>query len=231
MFEQMNNNKVHLLGKVLSEPKLSHKVFDENFYEVDLKVPRLSESVDILPVLLSEKFVEELNLKIDDTLCVDGQFRSYNKQVDGKSKLVLTVFARDAILSNGENNNPNIIELVGFVCKEPTFRTTPFKREICDILVAVNRAYNKSDYLPCIAWGRNARYAKNLKVGEKISLLGRIQSRDYEKKLENGEVVKKTAYEISIIKINKFDDDNKIDEMLPLVMSGQPKDTSNSVAI
>lgn len=230
MYEQMNNNKAYLCGKIITQPKLSHKVFDENFYEFDLEVPRLSNSVDILPVLLSEKLVEQGGLKLGTILGVSGQFRSYNKQENGKSKLVLTMFAREVSMLKTFAENPNLIELVGYVCKQPIFRTTPFKREICDILVAVNRAYNKSDYLPCIAWGRNARYAKNLAVGEKISLLGRIQSRDYEKKLDSGETIKKTAYEISIIKISKLGTE-KFDDTLPLIASTQNKDTSNSVAI
>lgn len=230
MYEQMNNNKAYLCGKIITQPKLSHKVFDENFYEFDLEVPRLSNSVDILPVLLSEKLVEQGGLKLGTILGVSGQFRSYNKQENGKSKLVLTMFAREVSMLKTFAENPNLIELVGYVCKQPIFRTTPFKREICDILVAVNRAYNKSDYLPCIAWGRNARYAKNLAVGEKISLLGRIQSRDYEKKLDSGETIKKTAYEISIIKISKLGTE-KFDDTLPLIASAQNKDTSNSVAI
>lgn len=228
MFEQMNNNKVHLSGKVISEPKLSHQVYDENFYEADLEVSRLSNSVDIIPVLLSEKFIEEYDIKQNSLLTINGQFRSYNKQIDGKSKLVLTVFAREILQNNSGEENPNTIELVGYICKTPVFRTTPFKREICDVLVAVNRAYNKSDYLPCIAWGRNARYANSLSIGEKINIFGRIQSRDYEKKLDNGEILKKTAYEISIIKISKAQD--KIDDSL--FMANQASgDTTNSISI
>lgn len=205
MFEQMNNNKVHLEGKILSLPRLSHQVFDENFYEIDLEVPRLSQSVDIIPITISEKLLNENNFNVGKIVAINGQFRSYNKQIDGKSKLVLTVFVRE-LTEPKYDNNTNTIELIGFICKEPIYRTTPFKREICDVLVAVNRAYNKSDYLPCIAWGRNARFAKNLEVGEKISLLGRIQSREYEKKLENGQSQTKVAYEISIIKLSKFAD-------------------------
>lgn len=224
MFEQMNNNKVHLEGKILSLPRLSHQVFDENFYEIDLEVPRLSQSVDIIPVTISEKLLNENNFNVGKIIAVNGQFRSYNKQMDGKSKLVLTVFVRE-LVEPKHDNNTNTIELVGFICKEPIYRTTPFKREICDVLVAVNRAYNKSDYLPCIAWGRNARFAKNLEVGEKISLLGRIQSREYEKKMENGESQTKVAYEISIIKLNKFADTEKLCETTFVAM--QNTDTTN----
>jgi len=134
-------------------------------------------------------------------ICISGQFRSYNKLIDGKSRLMLTVFVRD-LEEVEESKNPNSIELIGYICKEPIYRITPFKREICDILLAVNRAYNKSDYIPCIAWGRNARYVKNLDIGDKIVLNGRIQSRTYQKLLESGEYESKVAYEISINRIS-----------------------------
>lgn len=198
-YEQMNNNRVYLRGKIIGELAFSHEVFDEKFYEFNLVVPRLSESFDTIPVTISEKLVDK-RIKNGNEITIEGQFRSYNKQVEGKSKLVLTVFVRD-IVENDETCNPNTIELNGYVCKEPVFRTTPFKREICDILVAVNRAYNKSDYIPCIAWGRNARYVRDIKVGEAVSLVGRIQSREYQKRLSDDEVLTKTAYEISITKI------------------------------
>lgn len=232
MFEQMNNNKVHLVGKVVSLPKLSHEVYEENFYELDLEVSRLSQSVDIIPIIIPEKILGEYNFEIGSILALNGQFRSYNKQIDGKSKLVLTVFVREIISQTEKEENPNTIELTGFICKSPIFRTTPFKREICDILLAVNRAYNKSDYLPCIAWGRNARFAKNLSVGEKVSIFGRIQSRNYEKHYEDGRVEKKTAYEISVIKINKEDTlKESYEQIIPMVYAQSNKDTTNSVSI
>ena len=205
-YEQMNNNRVYLRGKIVSEPTFSHEVFDEKFFEFNLEVPRLSESNDTIPVTISEKLIDK-RIKTGNIVTIDGQFRSYNKQADGKSKLVLTVFVRD-VIENDENINPNIIELNGFVCKEPVFRTTPFKREICDILVAVNRAYNKSDYIPCIAWGRNARFVRDIKVGEAVSLVGRIQSREYQKRVSDDEVLTKVAYEISITKIVQNDNAN-----------------------
>ena len=228
----MNNNKVHLVGKVVSLPKLSHEVYEENFYELDLEVSRLSQSVDIIPIIIPEKILGEYNFEIGSILALNGQFRSYNKQIDGKSKLVLTVFVREIISQTEKEENPNTIELTGFICKSPIFRTTPFKREICDILLAVNRAYNKSDYLPCIAWGRNARFAKNLSVGEKVSIFGRIQSRNYEKHYEDGRVEKKTAYEISVIKINKEDTlKESYEQIIPMVYAQSNKDTTNSVSI
>ena len=198
-YEQMNNNKVYLRGKIVSEPVFSHEVFDEKFFEFDLLVPRLSDSFDKIPVTISERLIDN-RIVLSNEITISGQFRSYNKQMDGKSKLVLTVFVRE-IVENDESQNPNIIELNGFICKEPIFRTTPFKREICDVLLAVNRAYNKSDYIPCIAWGRNARFVKDLKVGEPLNIAGRIQSRVYQKKLSDDLVETKNAYEISISKL------------------------------
>ena len=195
----MNNNKVILRGEITSAPVFSHEVFDEKFFEFMLKVPRLSESFDEIPVTISERLIDK-KIAIGNTITISGQFRSYNKQTEEKSKLVLTVFVRE-IVENDDSINPNTIELNGFICKEPIFRTTPFKREICDVLLAVNRAYNKSDYIPCIAWGRNARFVKDMKVGEPLSLLGRIQSRTYQKKMSDDQIQTKNAYEISIIKL------------------------------
>ncbi len=199
-YELMNNNKVFLSGKVESEPVFSHETFGEGFYELILSVQRLSENSDLIPITVSEKLLAKDIFKIGNIIAVKGQFRSYNKIVDGKSKLMLTVFVRE-IIDVDESMNPNIIEIEGFICKPPVYRTTPFKREICDVLVAVNRAYNKSDYLPCIAWGRNARFIKDAEVGAKVSIVGRIQSRDYQKKISEDEVETKTAYEISVNKI------------------------------
>ena len=199
-YELMNNNKVFLCGKVESEPIFSHETFGEGFYEITLSVPRLSEYMDYIPITVSEKLLAKDQFKIGNQIAIKGQFRSYNKIVDGKSKLMLTVFVRELIEVDG-SMNPNIIEIEGFICKPPIYRTTPFKREICDVLVAVNRAYNKSDYLPCIAWGRNARYIKDTEVGTKISIVGRIQSREYQKKISEEEFETKTAYEISVNKI------------------------------
>ena len=198
-YEQRNNNKVLLTGTIVSEPEFSHEVFGEGFYEMNLSVPRLSEQVDILPITISERLIEDNLIKIDKKISVSGQFRSYNKIEGDKSKLMLTVFVREVY--DEELNPTNVIELNGYICKQPIYRTTPFKREICDILVAVNRAYNKSDYIPCIAWGRNARFVKNSAVGERVKLSGRIQSREYQKQMPDGSVVSKTAYEVSVNKI------------------------------
>jgi len=198
-YEQMNNNKVYLYGEIISSPEFSHEIYGEGFYDMKLKVYRLSNQVDIIPITISERLIKSENIEIGKKIAIKGQFRSYNKQENGKSKLILTVFVRE-IVSNENLITSNMIELGGFICKEPIYRTTPFKREICDILLAVNRAYNKSDYLPCIAWGRNARFVKSIEVGKKIYVQGRIQSREYQKKHDD-EIENKTAYEISICKI------------------------------
>lgn len=205
-YELLLNNNVELWGKVASEIKYSHTVIDEKFYEFTLEVPRLSESSDLIPVTISEKLFTNDDLKLNTIIALAGQFRSYNKLIEDKSKLMLTVFVRE-LTKLDTTKNPNIITLKGFLCKEPVFRTTPFKREISDILLAVNRAYNKSDYIPCIAWGRNARFVKNLPVGTKLEIEGRIQSREYQKKISDEEVLNKTAYEISISKINVLQDE------------------------
>lgn len=200
----MKNNKVFISGEVCSEPKFSHEVYNEGFYEFDLKITRLSDSFDIIPVTISERLLNGNKIKVGDKISGNGQFRSYNKLEDGKSKLMLTVFLRE-LLPYTESDNPNMIEITGYVCKEPVFRTTPFRREISDVLLAVNRSYNKSDYLPCIAWGRNARFVKNFSVGDKVIVSGRIQSRDYQKKI-NDQMITKTAYEVSLNKIEKIVD-------------------------
>lgn len=200
-YELLENNKVTLCGTVASIPEYSHEVYGEEFFTLYLAVERLSDNQDIIPITVSDRILKENNFELGTKVCVKGQFRSYNKIENEKSKLMLTVFVReveDALNVDATNE----ITLSGYVCKSPIYRTTPFKREICDILVAVNRAYNKSDYLPCIAWGRNARFAKNLSVGDGVTIVGRIQSRDYQKKLEDQQVVTKTAYEISISQVS-----------------------------
>lgn len=203
------NNKVYLCGTVASEATFSHEVFGEGFYEFFLEVKRLSGQSDVLPVTISERLMAE-GLRIGDSLCALGQFRSYNKIENGKSRLMLTVFVRE-VLAVQPSKNPNSIVLSGYICKPPVYRTTPFNREIADLLIAVNRSYNKSDYIPAIAWGRNARFVKNLSVGDKVALSGRIQSREYQKKQPDESFVTMTAYEVSISKLAAFDDDSDFD--------------------
>ena len=204
------NNKVYLKGEIVTEAKFSHEIYGEGFYEMEVLVKRLSGQADLLPITVSERLIESADLKVGKTLCALGQFRSYNKQVDGKSKLMLTVFIRE-ILEEECGKNPNNIVLSGYICKPPVYRTTPFNREIADVLIAVNRAYNKSDYIPCIAWGRNARFVKNLSVGEKVALSGRIQSREYQKKFSETDVKMLTAYEVSVSKLAAFDNAENFD--------------------
>ena len=206
----LQNNKVYLKGEIITEARFSHEIYGEGFYEMDVLVKRLSGQADILPVTISERLIESANLKIGSTLMALGQFRSYNKQVDGKSKLMLTVFVRE-VLEEEYGKNPNNIVLSGYICKPPVYRTTPFNREIADLLIAVNRAYNKSDYIPCIAWGRNARFVKNLSVGERVALSGRIQSREYQKKLSETEIKTLIAYEVSVSKLAAFENAETFD--------------------
>lgn len=225
MSETQTNNMVYLMGRVTTNPQFTHEVMGEGFYEVMLAVKRMSEQEDVIPVTLSERLMIDTEVKRGDILCVEGQFRSYNKIENGRSRLMLTVFARE-IMDFDDERNPNIIELTGYVCKPTVYRKTPFKREICDILIAVNRAYGKSDYIPSIAWGRNARFAENFEVGDKITVTGRIQSREYQKNID-GEIYIKTAYEVSISKIviegegrtfesnSKFDGECAADEFTP----------------
>lgn len=197
----LDSNKVFLSGKVLTVPQYSHSIYGEGFYETHIEVKRLSEQKDILPVTISERLIQDKKIQVGSVISVEGQFRSYNKIVEGKSKLMLTVFVRD-IIENDISQNPNNIELKGYICKAPVYRMTPFKREICDLLLAVNRAYNKSDYIPCIAWGRNARFVQSIKIGEKLIVNGRIQSREYQKRISDEQFDTRIAYEVSISKIS-----------------------------
>jgi len=210
MNTQSENNKVFISGEIISDAEFSHEVYGEGFYEMSVLVKRLSGQGDILPVTVSERLIEKKDLKIGVTINALGQFRSYNKLVDGKSKLMLTVFVRE-LLDAAPVKNPNSIVLSGYICKVPVYRTTPFNREIADILIAVNRSYNKSDYIPCIAWGRNARFAKNLAVGDRIAISGRIQSREYQKRFSDEDVRVMTAYEVSISKLSAFENAENFD--------------------
>lgn len=206
------NNSVTLSGVVTSEPIFSHEIYGEKFYEVTLAVKRLSGMEDFLPVSISEHLISNSFCQ-GQSVTVSGQFRSYNKTVGDKSKLMLTVFARE-VLPYDETINPNTLELSGYICKPPIYRTTPFNREICDVLLAVNRQYNKSDYIPCIVWGRNARFAGSLGVGEHVSVLGRVQSRNYQKKLDDDVVVTRTAYEVSVSKITLLTDTSPVGQVV-----------------
>ncbi len=204
------NNKVYVMGEIVTDAVFSHEVYGEGFYEFMIRVMRLSGQADILPITLSERLVKSGEIARGKTICAIGQFRSYNKLENGKSRLMLTVFIRE-ILDEDFTKNPNSILISGYICKPPVYRTTPFHREIADVLVAVNRAYNKSDYIPCIAWGRNARFVRELKVGDRVAISGRIQSREYQKKLSETELKTMTAYEVSVSKLATFDQGEEFD--------------------
>ncbi|MGB9780664.1 single-stranded DNA-binding protein [Caldanaerobacter sp.] len=200
----LENNTVTLVGKVFTPLEFSHELYGEKFFNFILEVPRLSETKDYLPITISNRLFEGMDLEVGMRVRIEGQLRSYNRKSpeEGKNKLILTVFARDISFVPEEEvvKNPNEIFLDGFICKKPVYRTTPLGREITDLLIAVNRPYNKSDYIPVIAWGRNARFSEKLEVGDRIRLWGRVQSREYQKKLGD-EVVTKIAYEVSITRM------------------------------
>lgn len=208
-----DTNKVIVVGKVVSEKEFSHEMYGEGFYNFELGVPRLSDYIDILPVTISERLLVNIDLVKGKYVLIEGQLRSYNRYINNSNRLVLTVFARDIYEPKDEEidellKKPNEIFIDGYICKPPVYRTTPFGREITDLLIAVNRPYNKSDYIPCISWGRNARFCEKLLVGDHVRLWGRIQSRDYQKRLSNGEVITRTAYEVSISKLEYIENDN-----------------------
>ena len=205
----LENNYLTLVGKVTGEKRFSHEIYGERFFTFNLSIPRLSGNADMIPVTTSERLINDEMLTEGNKLLIKGQFRSYNSYENEKNKLVLTVFAKDVEKveedeATDENEivkkevTTNEVVLVGYVCKKPIYRQTPFGREIADLLLAVNRAYNKSDYIPTIAWGRNARFCQNLEVGTQVKIVGRVQSRMYEKKYEDGTVEQKVAYEVSI---------------------------------
>ena len=203
----LKNNQAVVAGEIISDFEFSHEVFGEGFYFVKLRVNRLSHSSDTIPLLVSERLIDVTHSHIGQYLEAHGQFRSYNKHENNKNHLVLSLFVRELeFIDSMENRKPNMIFLDGYICKEPVYRTTPLGREIADVLLAVNRAYGKSDYIPCICWGRNARYAGNLSVGSRIQLWGRIQSREYQKRVGENNVVSRVAYEISVNKMEYIDD-------------------------
>mgnify|MGYP003371491170 CR=1 FL=1 len=221
----LENNYLTLVGKVTGEKSFSHEIYGEKFYVFNLEIPRLSGNADIIPITVSERIITDEMLMQGNQLLVKGQFRSYNSYDNEKNRLILTVFAKDVVqveeIQNDEENEmakkdtvTNEVILVGYICKKPIYRQTPFGREIADILLAVNRAYNKSDYIPTIAWGRNARFCQNLEVGTKVRLVGRVQSRMYEKKHDDGSVENRVAYEVSIGSleiVDEEDSENKIE--------------------
>ena len=195
------------MGKIASQFTFSHQVFGEGFYMVDVLVKRLSDSEDRIPVMISERLLDVTQDCEGEYIHVTGQFRSYNRHEEKKNRLVLSVFAREVefVEDDDESMKTNSIFLDGYICKPPVYRKTPLGREIADLLVAVNRPYGKSDYIPCICWGRNARYASAFQVGGHVLIWGRIQSREYVKRISEEETEKRTAYEISVSKLEYVD--------------------------
>ena len=221
----LENNYLTLVGRVTGEKKFSHEIYGERFFIFNLSIARLSGNADIIPITVSERLITDEMLQEGKKILVKGQFRSYNSYENERNKLILTVFAKDVIEVEENEEDSDIVKkesitnevvLIGFICKKPIYRQTPFGREIADVLLAVNRAYNKSDYIPCIAWGRNARFCENMPVGTEVRVMGRVQSRQYEKKYEDGTSETKVAYEVSIssLEIVKQDDDENKNDMV-----------------
>lgn len=201
------SNVIAISGTIVSEPVFSHTVFGESFYLFSLEVKRMSDTHDIIPLMISERLTDISELRCGVTVKANGQFRSFNKHEESKNRLVLSVFVRDIeiIEDSDDSNNENDIFLDGFVCKAPIYRKTPLGREIADVLLAVNRPYGKSDYIPCICWGRNARFAERLEVGQRVNIKGRLQSRSYNKKIDEDNIVTRIAYEVSVSKIESIE--------------------------
>ena len=199
----IENNKVCVIGEIAGTFEFSHEVFGEGFYLTELSVRRLSDQVDVIPLLISERLIDVSGDYRGQTIQVNGQFRSYNRHEGTKNSLILSVFVREVevIEEFTDYTKTNQIFLDGFVCKAPVYRKTPLGREIADLLVAVNRPYGKSDYIPCIAWGRNARYATGFEVGGRIRIWGRVQSREYTKRIGEEESERRVAYEVSVSKL------------------------------
>lgn len=210
---ETENNVLKLCGVIESAPVLDHEVFGEQFYRMELKVPRLSGTYDLLPVTVSERLIEG-EVVPGMQIGISGQLRSYNKVIGGSGRLLLTAFAQQ-LETPDETQNPNTVQLVGAICKPPSFRTTPFGREIADLMLAVNRSFGKSDYIPCIAWGRTARYAATLQVGDKLRIQGRFQSREYQKQMPDGNVINRIAYEVSISRLSCLKEEMPLPDVMP----------------
>jgi single-stranded DNA-binding protein len=202
---KITSNTVVLIGEIVSGFTYNHEVYGEGFYLMDLAVKRLSDQVDVIPVMVSDRLLDVDKDYVGQTISVSGQYRSFNVTKGNKKGLSLSVFATEIYFLRSDlvdATKSNSIYLNGFLCKAPVYRETPLGREITDMLIAVNRPYGKSDYIPCIVWGRNARYAAGFEVGSAVEITGRIQSREYQKRLEGGSVETRVAYEVSVSKIN-----------------------------
>lgn len=207
MDKVIENNQVSLIGTIETEFEFSHEVYGEGFYLAEVSVKRLSDSLDNIPLMVSERLINVHESHVGETIHAIGQFRSYNRHEEKKNRLILSVFVRELDFVNDEDaQKTNQIFLDGYICKTPVYRKTPLGREIADLLIAVNRPYGKSDYIPCICWGRNARFASNFTVGGHVQVWGRIQSREYMKKVEENDAVKRTAYEVSVSKLEYIEE-------------------------
>lgn len=208
----MENNQAVIMGEVVSDFAYSHEIFGEGFYMMEVEVARLSDSSDVIPVMVSERLLDVNGDYKGRKVCIAGQFRSYNRHEEHKNRLILSVFAREIefVEEIEESARTNQIYLDGFICKDPVYRKTPLGREIADLLLAVNRPYGKSDYIPCICWGRNARYANNFTVGKRCAVWGRIQSREYMKKVDEEHMEKRVAYEVSVSKLELLEEEQLV---------------------
>lgn len=219
-------NTIRLQGRVCQNLQFGHELFGEQFYVTTLSVPRLSGAEDQLPITLSERLLLDAPIMAGTLLTLEGQLRSYNKVVEGTGRLLITAFAQ-RLLPVVEDENPNQVQLTGALCKPSSYRTTPFGREIADLMLAVNRSYGKSDYIPCITWGRTARYAANLRVGDKVQLIGRFQSRAYQKQQPDGTAINKVAYEVSVSRLATLKEEAHGD--LRVFQAAQPQSSFGGV--
>lgn len=207
MSRLIENNKARIVGEIVGQFEYSHEVFGENFYIGQLKIERTSGILDFIPIMVSDRMVDVSADWNGIFVEIEGSFRSYNKKDEEKRKLLLSVFVRDFNQLENVSYNDNDVELDGYICKEVIYRKTPLGREVADLLIAVNRPHGKSDYIPCIAWGRNAVYLAELEVGTRIKLYGRIQSREYAKRISDTETETRIAYEVSISKLEVVKDE------------------------
>lgn len=208
-----NNSKITICG-LITEPEFNHNSNGENFYKAFVTVRRTSGAFDILPVIISDRIIDMNEIKVDDCVMIVGQIRSRNIHIGEKHKLELFIFTEIIEIYENEVEAPfnNDVTFNGFICKEPNYRKTPLDREITDVLIAVNRAYGKSDYIPCITWGRTAKFVGNLPVGTHIEVTGRFQSREYTKKISEDEVETRVAYEVSIGRVEVIEEKENADE-------------------
>lgn len=208
------DNNITVFGLVAEEPVFNHEAFGEKFFKMMVSVNRVSGTVDTLPVLISERIADMKKLKTGACVMITGRIKSYNEHIGEKSKLILAIFTEIIEIYENEVELPfnNDVVLRGFICKEPNYRVTPLGREITDVLIAVNRAYGKSDYIPCIVWGRTAKFVGHLPVGTHIEMAGRFQSRPYTKKISEDEIENRVAYEVSVSKIEVIEEKENTDE-------------------